>query len=332
MEAVSPPPSFERGDWRFEVNVAPLWGSDRIDALASERKICKVPDMFCGDAWFRAFHADSSTLIELSTADAFQCCAWDPPPPTPLQPPHMDANADKGPLLGDVRCQFAGEWRPHKDNPDVKEIEVTSDWTCTTPYWGSVYRSAAGITKGDSAVLVEGSEEATDDGLPMELLQRRDEIHWYQEVRFWEDELEDNGLCRVSVRVRVMPTFWFALLLCEMRVDGVLIREVGTRLFCSFGSDRVLREWTWKEASFEVLTSRGVDMKNNPYISQQEVGARLLGQGDVQRQLRHALRLGAGAPFAQVTPPPETQGEDASAADSASGAGCTSRGTPDECR
>merc|ERR550537_2140847 len=107
----------------------------------------------------------------------------------------------------------------------------------------------------------------TDEDLPWELLRRRDEILWYQEVLFWESELSDNGLCRVSVKVRVMPDFWFALLLCELRVDNVMMREVATRFFCSFDKDYVLREWTWREASYEALRARGVDPGNHVQVS-----------------------------------------------------------------
>jgi len=170
---------------------------------------------------------------------------------------------------------------------------VTSDWTCSSPYWGSLRcRSENG-----ELVLAEDAGEPTEEELPMELLRQRDEILWYQEVLFWEDELGDNGLCRLILRVRVMPTFWFALLTCELRVDNVLIREVATRCFCKFGSDHILREWTWKEASYEALRGRGINVADSPQISSASIGTALLGAGDLRRQLRHRLRL-HGAPAA----------------------------------
>lgn len=206
-----------------------------------------------------------------------------------MQPPRADGGDGQGSPFGTVRCQFADQWRPNTQNPDVKELEVTSDWTCSSPYWGAVYRADA----SGGRELLEGAEEETDRELPMDLLRRRDEIHWYNEVLFWEDELDDNGICRMIARVRVMPSFWFVLLLCELRVDGVMIREVGTRFFCEFGSDQVLREWTWKEASYDSLRDRGVDLKDNPHISQSSIGVALLSPQDTQRRLRHLLPLSA---------------------------------------
>lgn len=179
-------------------------------------------------------------------------------------------------------CQFAKNWQPKTANPDVKELKFTSDWTCSTAYWGSASFPCRGV---------DSVPEPCEDELPMELLQRRDEIHWYQELFFWEDELDDNGACRCHIRVRVMPEFWFALLTCELRVDNVMLREVSTRFFGRFDSDTVLREWTWKEASYEALRARGVQIAENPHISQTSVGTTLLGPSDVKRLLRHNFRL-----------------------------------------
>ena len=35
------------------------------------------------------------------------------------------------------------------------------------------------------------------------------------------------------MKLRVMPSCWFALLRCFVRVDGVGLRAVETRLFCN---------------------------------------------------------------------------------------------------
>lgn len=291
-----PPAVFERGGWQFEAAATPLWPSTRIDELARDLGLCKVPDMFCGDASLRISHAHSGICLKLCAIDALQCCRWRPPPPLGLQPPPRAVSRASGgdagpqeadePMLGAVRCQFAEHWKPLGDNPDVRELKVSSDWTCSSPYWGTYFR-------GREIECLDDEEwaEAAEEPLPMDLLRRRDEIHWYHEVLFWEDELDDNGICRLGVRVRVMPTFWFALLLCELRVDNVLIREVATRFFCTFGSDNVLREWTWKEATYEALRSRGVRLSDCPQVSQTSIGTTLLEQGDVRQQLRHKLLL-----------------------------------------
>jgi len=95
----------------------------------------------------------------------------------------------------------------------------------------------------------------------------------------------------MSVRVRVMPSFWFALVLCEMRIDNVMLREVATRFFCHLDADHVLREWTWREATYEALRARGVDLTENPQISGTSIGTSLLEESDTKRRLRHRIAL-----------------------------------------
>merc|ERR1712117_147064 len=99
--------------------------------------------------------------------------------------------------------------------------------------------------------------------------------------------LDDNGVSRSAVRVRVMPDFWFILVTCEVRVDNVLIRDVSTRFFHEFGAKHVLREWTWRQASYDALRERGLISAESPHISQSNVGTALLGPDDVRRQIRH---------------------------------------------
>merc|ERR1719506_1499498 len=118
--AASASPVFEKGDWCLEAESKPLWGTERVDALVKERKLCGcdgMPEMFCGDSAVRFRHVSSGTVLELNAMDAFRCCSWRPPPPPELQPPPAtaDASAD-APLLPAVRCQFADKWKPRKDN------------------------------------------------------------------------------------------------------------------------------------------------------------------------------------------------------------------------
>lgn len=72
----------------------------------------------------------------------------------------------------------------------------------------------------------------------------------FEAVDFWESELDDNGVSKIDVKCRVMDRFWFVLMRFDLRVDNVVLRRIETRLFHKFGDDHVLREFTWKEATF----------------------------------------------------------------------------------
>ncbi|KAI9108621.1 hypothetical protein K1719_020505 [Acacia pycnantha] len=72
-----------------------------------------------------------------------------------------------------------------------------------------------------------------------------------------EDELADNGVSLLTVKVRVMPSSWFLLLRFWLRVDRVLIRLRDTHMHCIFGGAEnpvILRETCWRESTFEALS------------------------------------------------------------------------------
>jgi len=77
--------------------------------------------------------------------------------------------------------------------------------------------------------------QATAEQLDRGLLMARDPILFYADLPLYESELDDNGVCLLGVRLRVMPRCWFAMLRFWLRVDGCLIRLRETRLMCRWG-------------------------------------------------------------------------------------------------
>ena len=45
----------------------------------------------------------------------------------------------------------------------------------------------------------------------------------YQTLLFWEDELDDSGMSKTELKIRVQDRFWFLLLRNETRVDQVFL-------------------------------------------------------------------------------------------------------------
>lgn len=52
------------------------------------------------------------------------------------------------------------------------------------------------------------------------------------QVMLYESDLDDNGVCQLSVKMRVMPKCWLVLLRMWMRVDGSTVRLRESRMFC----------------------------------------------------------------------------------------------------
>jgi type 2A phosphatase activator TIP41 len=105
----------------------------------------------------------------------------------------------------------------------------------------------------------------TDEQIDYEALKQREPILHHATINLFGDDFADNGEVELSVRMRVMPTSFFVLQRLLIRVDGVLMRVVDTRLYHRFGTQYILRECMLREQSVKELEAKlGVDPKKAP--------------------------------------------------------------------
>ncbi|GIL82295.1 hypothetical protein Vretimale_7260 [Volvox reticuliferus] len=126
--------------------------------------------------------------------------------------------------------------------------------------------SGAGVSNGTASVAADGPDggtlwQPTTEQIDRGLLMERDPILFYSEVPLYESDLDDNGVCSLTVKLRVMPRCWLVLLRLWIRVDGSLVRLRETRLFCRHDKPdkrlEVLQEVKHCEGTFAELRSRG---------------------------------------------------------------------------
>lgn len=82
-------------------------------------------------------------------------------------------------------------------------------------------------------------------------------------------QLLDFWICRAClVSQRVMPSSAYALARYWLRVDGVLVRVIETRIWARFEDGKPwLRETTWREASFAQLGALGLSTDPRAYAN-----------------------------------------------------------------
>ncbi|XP_072942249.1 TIP41-like protein [Epargyreus clarus] len=131
--------------------------------------------------------------------------------------------------------------------PDAEKQKQTFDWTFQTDYKGTI----------SDNILVE----PTNETINFELLKQKEQILFYHDLTLFEDELHDHGISKLSVKIRVMPTYWYVLLRYFLRVDEVLLRSHETRMFHMLNTDYVLREFTSKEAKVQDINIPFTQMK-----------------------------------------------------------------------
>ncbi|CAG5056004.1 unnamed protein product [Parnassius apollo] len=135
----------------------------------------------------------------------------------------------------EVACAEA--WQESRPNAGKKK--QCFDWTFSTDYKGTL----------SDNVLVEPTDELID----FELLKQKDQILFYHDLTLFEDELHDHGISKLSVKIRVMPSYWYVLLRYFLRVDDVLVRSHETRMFHKLNTNYILREFTAKESTAKDL-------------------------------------------------------------------------------
>lgn len=97
----------------------------------------------------------------------------------------------------------------------------------------------------------------TDEAIPVERLTPENPILFFQDITFYEDELDDFGKMEYRIRFRVMEDCCFGLMRCYLRNDEVIIRSLDTRIFIDFSKDYVLREFSVREASYAEIKEKG---------------------------------------------------------------------------
>lgn len=130
----------------------------------------------------------------------------------------------------------------------IKEVVKPFDWSYSTDYHGSTYSTD-----------VSGAWEPTDASkhpIRIDLLSRPDPIFFFDEVTLYEDELADNGIAFYSIKIRAMAERLLLLARFFLRLDGVTVRIRDTRIYIEHDSRTVIRQYTAKEESYDVVRSK----------------------------------------------------------------------------
>ena len=223
--ATHPPRTFTHAGFRISTQKLPILKAGPIEAMTAKLRIAP-PEMIFGDNFVSIEHPATRWIIRFDAFGALD---------------RVDKTGEKR-----LEVAYSKEWHSSREGAsgEIKEVVKPFDWSYSTDYRGNEHEGHG-----------EGGQppkfQTTDEQIPLELLKRPDPILFFDDVMLYEDELADNGIAMLSVKVRVMPARM--LLLCRffMRLDNVLVRLRDTRVYVDFERSEVIREYVAREEDYE---------------------------------------------------------------------------------
>ncbi|EXB76646.1 hypothetical protein L484_011491 [Morus notabilis] len=245
--------------WEVESLKRSILNSSTLQRWEEKLQTSHFPEMIFGESCLVLKHINSGTKIHFNAFDAL--IGW------------------KQEALPPVEVPAAAKWK-FRSKP-AQQVILDYDYTFTTPYRGSEtieMNATKNEIKDVAEVAYNLQWEDCKKQIDVAALTSKEPILFYDEVVLYEDELADNGVSLLTVKVRVMPSSWFLLLRYWLRVDGVLMRLRDTRMHCVFGdnaSPTILRETCWREATFQALSAKGYSTDSASYSDPSVISQRL---------------------------------------------------------
>lgn len=234
-------PSISIEDWTITTRKKPILNSQELEQWEKNLTGLTLPEMIFGNSFVRIENEKHDWSLEFNAFDALS----------------MVKKEDSG-----IRVSYAQKWiKSKKDQQQSSEIDESSlmigqhyDWTYTTKYKGTVKnKENEGFSKDDSVEL------------PVEKLSKPDPILFYDDMILFEDELADNGISILNIKIRVMNERLLLLSRFFLRVDDVLFRIVDTRVYVEFDENKVIREFKEYEGEYKhVLTKHKLSHSHDP--------------------------------------------------------------------
>ncbi|CAI0470427.1 unnamed protein product [Linum tenue] len=240
--------------WEIVSKRGSILSSSSHEQWEEKLQTSHLPEMVFGDSCLVLKHLKSGTKLHFNAFDALM--GW------------------KQEALPPVEVPAAAQWK-FRSKP-FQQVILDYDYTFTTPYVGSE------MMENENGKVIDVSDklhwEDCKEHIDVGALASKEPILFYDEVVLYEDELADNGVSLLTVKVRVMPSYWFLLLRYWLRVDGVLMRLRDTRIYCAFSDSAnpvILRESCWRQVTFQALSAKGYPIDDSAYSDPNIISQRL---------------------------------------------------------
>ncbi len=222
-------PSISINDWQIYTARKPILTKEEIENFESILGV-PVPEMIFGNNKVELLNTNKNLHICFNSLDALRTVSID---------------------SKDIpKVSYANEWfksrakAHHSDDDVIMEIIKPYDWTYTTHYRGTDLKVPEGGFVHDDSYAI-----------PHDKLTKHSPILFFDDMTLFEDELGDNGISTLNIKIRVMHDCMLVLQRSFVRVDNVLVRIHDTRLYVDFEENLVVREFKRQQQDYDKLLS-----------------------------------------------------------------------------
>lgn len=230
------------GPWFITVSEGPILPIDHIDKLQEKienerQKLLNLPD-----------ELKAQNMPDMIFQDnLFALSYLRPDPNLPNKSPKCESSFNNQPPLFTIKftannalkyiqsenfdwieVSSAKNWQQTRDLTKAP-IKFQGNWTFSTTYTGCLDEYSEQLGKNKQIKFERAPDNHSIDY--SRLKDRSNPIAMSEDIVLYEDELDDNGQSQLRLRFRLMKDCFFILLRCYVRIDGVLIRMIETRLF-----------------------------------------------------------------------------------------------------
>ncbi|XP_055806808.1 TIP41-like protein isoform X7 [Solanum dulcamara] len=185
-----PLPAGRRGvrihGWEIDCRKLFILNSVHLQRWEKELQTTHLPEMVFGDNCLVLKHMNSGTKLFFNAFDAL--VGW------------------KHEALSPVEVPAAAKWK-FRSKP-LQQVVLDYDYTFTTPYCGS--ETVERNVECGSAIPEEGSSciqwEDCKEKIDLVALASKEPILFYDEIILYEDELADNGISLLTIKVKGYPS------------------------------------------------------------------------------------------------------------------------------
>ncbi|ODV60091.1 Tip41p [Ascoidea rubescens DSM 1968] len=282
-------PSISINNWEVFTTRKPIFNAQEIDYYEKKLNL-PLPEMIFGNNHIKIINSAKNFEINFNTIDALDLV--------------LKYGCDEKKLL---KVAHSDHWRSVRKNNNINnnnnnnnnlntfnssnisnssddgltKILKPFDWTYTTHYKGTLIKN--NCIDDDNNKPIEF--KPTNEKIPLNKLKREDPILFFDEMILYEDELADNGISILQIKIRVMAERLLLLSRFFLRVDNVIFKIKDTRLFIEFNDNFVLREYKELEDTYDNVLHKAKQYSS--FYSSNDPRALLRDSNWVSGRLKH---------------------------------------------